>query len=310
MEVPLQEAGPTARRKTMLRLVAVILGAAALLVLGLFAWTGLRTGWREPAIERIKDAAPADWDGELTLVALNLAKLDFHRGLADFAPRDVLEDRALDVARALRTAEADIVCLSEIVKACGPVPFDQVQELAVQGGFSYHVYLPNYDFGVPGMRISAGNAVLSRFPLRAAHGQQLAGGRPFWAPTNNRRALWCEVRLGDTWVPLASIRNDSFDLANNAQQVGELLMELDGAPGVLAGDFNATPDSGPWEVWRGASQLAWLEDGSATYPAHGPMRRIDDAVWPRSWELVEEGTVGTRVSDHLGVFFRWRVPGS
>lgn len=273
-----------------------------------FAWVGLRNDWRTPQIVEREDAPSSRWRGELTLLAVNLAKLGFHRGGLDFAPQRTLEARVERAARALIDSRADVVCLSEVVSCGGPVRFHQVRALAEAAGYRYWVYLPNYDFGLPGLRVCAGNAVLSKYPLRRARGQQLAGERPFWSPTNNRRALWCEVQLGETWLRLASIRNDSFDLRNNGEQVGELLAELGEAPALIAGDLNCTPSSAPGQLWRSATHLKALDDGPATHPAEAPTRRIDDALWPPDWELVEHSVVDTGFSDHLGIVFRWRVP--
>lgn len=275
---------------------------------GAFAWVGLRSGWRTPAIVERRETPAAPWEGELTLVAVNLAKLGFHRGGLDFTPQRTLEARVDRAAQALVQHRADVVCLSEVVSCGGPVRFHQVRALAEAAGYRYWVYLPNYDFGLPGLRVCAGNAILSKHPLRRARGQQLAGERPFWSPTNNRRALWCEVQLGDAWLPLASIRNDSFDLANNGEQVRELLEVAGSAPALIAGDLNCTPTSEPGRSWRSTDSLETLPDGPPTYPSKAPTRRIDDALWPRGWELIEHGVVDTGFSDHLAVRFRWRVP--
>jgi endonuclease/exonuclease/phosphatase family metal-dependent hydrolase len=282
-----------------------------LLVAGLasaFAWVGSRGTWQTPEIVEREGLAAVSCRGELTLLAVNLAKLGFHRGGLDFTPQRTLEARVDRAARALIESRADVVCLSEVVQCGGPVRYDQVRALAEAGGYRYSVFLPNYDFGVPGLRICAGNAILSKFPLRRARGQQLAGERPFWSPTNNRRALWCELRLGAAWLPLASIRNDSFDLANNADQVRELLLETGGAPALIAGDLNCTPTSVPGRLWRSAANMEALDDGPPTHPADAPTRRIDDALWPATWELIEHAVVDTGSSDHLGVVFRWRLP--
>lgn len=294
------------RRRRYLRLALIALGLSVI-ALAAFAWTGLNPRWRTPTIHERLEAQAGDWDGELSLIGLNLAKLGFHRGGLDFAPRALLEQRVELVAEQLITEDADVVCLSEVVSSGGPVRLHQLRALAAAGNYPYWVYLPNYDFGLPGLHVCAGNGILSRFPLRNAKGRQLAGQRPFWSPTNNRRALWCEVQLGDRWVPLASIRNDSFDLGNNGVQAAECLDELNGQAALIAGDFNCTPQSEPGQLWRSAPQLAALATGPATHPADQPTRRIDDALWPRDWELLEEGLVDTSCSDHLGVLFRWRV---
>lgn len=273
-------------------------------LLVLFAWVGLRDGWKSPRIRELAVAGKKSEKSTLCVAALNLAKLGFYSGGWSFESRGVLEARLELVAEALREIDADLVCLSEIVESGGPVPVDQVRGLAERGGYRCHVYVPNYDFGLPFLRVSSGNAILSRLPLRRARGQQLSGQRPFWAPTNNRRVLWCEVEVEGQWTSLASIRNDSFDLVQNAAQVEELLDQLGHTGALLAGDFNATPDSEPGRLWRAEASLGFPSGGAPTYPAFAPSRRIDEVAWPASWELLEQGVFDCGVSDHLGVFVR------
>lgn len=280
--------------------LALASGVAGLLAL--FAWVGLRDGWKSPKILERPGVTEAIDGPTLRVAALNLAKLGFHRGGWNFEPRVAVEARMDLVAEALRTTGADVVCLSEIVERGGPVPVDQVRGLAERCGYRYRVYMPNYDFGFPLLRISSGNAILSRRPLRRARGQQLSGRRPFWAPTNNRRALWCEVLVEDRWISMASLRNDSLDPKRNAAQVSELLDQLEGEGALLAGDFNATPDSEPGRLWRAEASLEFPSQGAPTYPASAPSRRIDEVAWPASWKLVEQGVFDCGVSDHLGVF--------
>ena len=292
------------RRYRRVRLALVPLG----IVLALFAWTGLRTDWRTPRVVESEFAISPSTEGVLTIATLNLAKLGFHSGGWRFASRRSLQERLDRVADVLSGTNADLICLSEAVHRCGPVQFDQVQALAEGCGYRYRVYVPNYDFGLPFFRISSGNALLARVPLREAQGEQLAGAKPFFAPANNRRILWCEARIADRWWTVASVQNDSFDPSNNLRQVEQILERLGGAPALLAGDLNADPDSPGGQRWRNAKQLSMVARGAPTYPASEPIRRIDDVLWPNSWKLLEQDVFDTGVSDHLGVVVRLVVP--
>src|SRR6185503_12282783 len=150
--------------------------------------------------------------GELRVLALNAAKCDFHEGGISFASSATVRSRLDLVADVIRAQRADVVLLSEVVFECGPVPLNQAQYLAERCAFAHYATAENYSFGLPWFRIRSGNAVLSKLPLAPLEVVQLAGGRPFWSPTNNRRVLWCEISINGAPLLVASIRNDSFDI--------------------------------------------------------------------------------------------------
>lgn len=211
------------------------------------------------------------------------------------------------IAAAIEGERADVVFLSEVVFECGAADVDQVAYLAERGAFPYHVGGENYRFGVPFFRVRSGNAVLSTLPLRAAHVVQLAGAKPFWKPTNNRRALWCELDLGGGWLLACAVRNDSFDLANNLVQARELLAYGAGRAALLAGDFNATPGTPPLELFRASGHFVGF-DSAPTFPAAAPARCLDQILAPSTWRVVERHLVDTGVSDHLAVVSTFALP--
>jgi endonuclease/exonuclease/phosphatase family metal-dependent hydrolase len=272
-----------------------------LLVAALFALNGLDNGWRKPKTGSGGGSERTENLRELRVIAFNAAKCSFHEGGLSFASADTVRERLDRIATVIEAARADVACLSEVVMESAPAPGDQVEYLARCCEFPHFACGENYSFGLPFWRIRSGNAVLSRLPLRALENVQLAGGRPFWSPTNNRRALWFEIRINGNWLLCASIRNDSFDLANNLRQVDEILSYAGARPALLAGDFNAAPGTPPMERLRATGRFSGLLAEPATYPAHAPTRRVDQVLVPASWTVVDQRVVDTGVSDHLAV---------
>ena len=275
-----------------------LFSGGVLVLLGLFVWNGVEPSWRTP--EEGVTAHPArELPGDLHVMAYNLQKAGFHHGGLSFAAPEVVRARLDAIAELVREREIDLLFVSEIVLEAAPCPVDQVEYLARAGGFHAWVYGDNYSWGIPGCRIRSGNAVLSRFPLRGTRVQELPGPGTFWNPLNRRRLVWAEVLLGERWVPCASVRNDSFDLANNARQVDEILRALGDEGALLAGDFNAEPRDPPMRSFRSSGLFEGVFDGAPTFPASSPRRRIDTILVPRSLgQVVEERVLDVDLSDH------------
>jgi len=285
-------------RRVFLGAVVTVVSSLALGA-GLFVANGTSRAWRTPDAGTTRAPATTAPVQEVRVLAFNLAKGGFHRGGLAFAPRaDVLE-RLEALARLLREERVDLACLSEIVLEGGPCPVDQVRALAERAGYHAWAFGENYRFGLPFFRIRSGNAILSRFPLRPLEVVQLPGQRPFWNPTGNRRLLWAEARVGELALLVGSVRNDSFDLGNNARQVRFVLDALPPDPVLLAGDFNAEPHDPPLRALRESGRFNGRFDGPATYPRTG--RRIDYVLAPAGWTLVEERVLPLEISDHLPV---------
>lgn len=304
----------------MKRVLRIALAAAAsvlvvaALVLALFVWNGTRETWRVPRTGEnrhvVRSVAHPSEDGARTLrvMAFNAAKCGFHRGALEFASADEVRATLDRVASAIRAESPDLVCLSEVVMEAAPYDLDQVEYLAGACGFARWAAAENYSFGIPGFRIRSGNAVLANLELRALDVQQLAGARPFWSPTGNRRALWFEVRVNDAWLLGASIRNDSFDLANNLVQVDELIARVGERLALIAGDFNAEPGTPPMERWLAGGRFVGFAAEPPTFPAGAPTRRIDQVLAPAAWKVTDLRVVDTGVSDHLAVVATFALP--
>jgi len=289
---------------TLLGLVA--LGAA------LFAFEGSRRDWRVPSSGTLAHAARASIDVEpvrnLRVLALNAAKCGFYRRGLQFASVAEVRETLERIANAIRAEAPDLVFLSEVVMESAPHGLDQVVELARACELPHWAASENYRFGVPGWRIRSGNALLSRFELRPLEVVQLARARPVWNPTGNRRALLVEARIGGAWLQCASIRNDSFDLANNGVQVEQLLGVLGERASLVAGDFNAEPGTPPMERWMRSGRFIGFAAEPATFPAEAPTRRIDYVLAPAGWRLIEQRVVDTSASDHLAVVASFELP--
>lgn len=291
-----------ARRILLIGVVALLLVAAA------FVANGVSTGWRSPEISSTDGpGAPDPHPDELVVATWNLAKANFHRGGLRFASETDVRELLATMAAELAPHAPDLVVLTEVVREGGPCRVDQVAVLAQELGLRHRGFGENKSFGVPGLRVRAGNAVLSRFPLGDGRVVQLAGPRPFWEPTNNRRFLMCTVHTDAPFV-VGAVRNDSFDLDNNAKQAEEILAELADVSGpvLLAGDFNAEPHDRALQLFVASGRFGAGIEGPATYPARQPERRIDHVLAPAGWTRVEELVQPTELSDHRPVVVRLR----
>ena len=241
-------------------------------------------------------------------MAFNLAKCGCHRGGLSFRDAADVRDTLDEVAALIRRERVDIAFLSEIVWEAGPCPVNQVTYLAEAAGLGHYAFGENYSFGLPWYRIRSGNAVLSRGPLQAQALQQLPGPQGLLDPTNVRRALWVELDVGSHELLAACVRNDSFDLQNNAAQMAQLLDHAAQREVVLAGDFNAEPESVSIRQLLETSRWQGVPLGVPTYPARAPERQIDHVFVPSSWRAVSHAVPETTLSDHRPVIATFALP--
>jgi endonuclease/exonuclease/phosphatase family metal-dependent hydrolase len=298
------------RRKVwrqLLRAIALVLFSLVVLTLLLFVLNGKSTAWRTPSVIEITAHDEPLTTPTLRVLALNAAKCWFHEAGFKFASADTVRANLDAIAEVIDREKPDIVCLSEVVMECGPAPLDQVEYLARRCGFAHCASAENYSFGLPFYRIRSGNALLTSLPMQALTTMQLAGGTKFWSPTNNRRALWCEVSVAGQWTLVASIRNDSFDLGNNFDQTKQILAFVRDRPALLAGDFNAEPDTEPIHLILASGRFVGGPDVRPTFPAESPTRRLDRIFGPSNWKVVEQSLVDTHMSDHLGIITTFEV---
>jgi endonuclease/exonuclease/phosphatase family metal-dependent hydrolase len=298
------------RRRGLAIVRALALGIIAIVVLAVvaFVFNGANRSWRTPDTGTGGGTVARERVREVHVFACNIAKCFFHEGGFEFASTSAIRERLDRLAEIIRRERSDLVFLSEVVMEAGPAPVNQVEYLAQKCELARFAASENYNFGVPWYRIRSGNALLSRFPCTPIEVMQLHGGQPFWAPTNNRRVLWCEVEINGASLLTGSVRNDSFDLDNNLEQARELLAYVKDRPALLAGDFNAEPHTSSMSLFRAGGRSSGAIEGPPTFPAGRATRRIDYVLAPAAWELVEERVVDTGISDHLAVVAVFRVP--
>jgi endonuclease/exonuclease/phosphatase family metal-dependent hydrolase len=207
------------------------------------------------------------------------------------------------IARVIARLAPDVVCLQELDESrtrSGGV--DQAHEIArlLEKEFHFHA-VAELDDG------RFGNAVLSSLPLRL----RATGPLPRMEsrlPLVERGVLWVEVEVGGVSV---QVLNTHFSIHERERrlQVRELLGERwlahpDCAwPVVLAGDFNASPDS---RIVRSVeTRLASVAAGGRprTWSSRMPVRRIDHVFRSRELEVrgvsVPRSRLSRTASDHL-----------
>ena len=226
--------------------------------------------------------------------------------------RCVGTDRRLDVERVAEVIAAempDVVALQELdVLRRRTRTIDQAHRLAELLKMKFHFH--------PAMAVEEelyGDAILTALPERRikAEGLPLYRRVPGLEP---RGALWVEVMVGDTPV---QIINTHLGLVPQEQKrqaaalVGEKWMASDQwtAPGVLLGDFNASPYSSTYRLLRAAMRDAqtpdagWGRTPTATFPSSFPFMRIDHVFLTKGLEtLAVRSPYDARAraaSDHL-----------
>jgi endonuclease/exonuclease/phosphatase family metal-dependent hydrolase len=223
-------------------------------------------------------------------------------------------DRKIDlkrIANLLLAVEPHVVALQELdqgTRRAGGV--DQPAELAKLTGMQV-VFGRNIDFDGGGY----GTAVLTKLPVKSHTKVKL---KSFYAPTKeNPEQRGVQIlELGDEAESGLLFLNTHLDYRPpdeermaSAKTINELVAKHGDQPAILAGDLNATPESGPIEELRKQWQIAGMEaeakPSSAlpilTFPAEKPDKWIDYVlVRPaEKWEVVEVRVLDEGVvSDH------------
>ncbi|KRA66159.1 endonuclease [Caulobacter sp. Root655] len=226
--------------------------------------------------------------------------------------RCVGTDRKLDVERVAEVIAAeqpDVVALQELdVRRARTRGVDQAHRLAELLKMTSHFH--------PAMTVEEelyGDAILTWLPEKKvkADGLPLYTRIPGLEP---RGAIWVTVDVGGTPV---QIINTHLGLVPQEQRrqaaalLGEQWMAHEAwkAPGILLGDFNATPYSATYRLLRAALRDAqsqsptWRQTPTATFPSSFPFMRIDHVFLTKGLETVgvssPYGAMARVASDHL-----------
>jgi endonuclease/exonuclease/phosphatase family metal-dependent hydrolase len=216
------------------------------------------------------------------------------------------------IAKVLNDQKPDIVALEEVdqgTKRASGV--DQPAELAkLTGMHAYFGHNIDYDGG------GYGTAVLTKLPVRSAESVKL---KSFYASTPQhaeQRGVQV-LGLGDeTDPPLwflcthLDYRPKDDERMDSAHTINDLVDKHASDPAIIAGDFNATPDSAPVKEFAKHWKIAGEDSADAsqpkilTFPADKPNRRIDYVMCrpAKDWNVVEVRVIDEPMaSDHRPV---------
>ena len=246
--------------------------------------------------------------------------------------------RRQEIVAWLRLVEPDIVCLQEVCESDGR---NQARWLADAAGLGHHV---SYAAGSVINGHAFGNAVLSRWPIDASHSQPLP---PSAAPEDTDRvAVHARTNGLDVFsTHLAWRLDDGAVREQQVQVLAEWVHQVSGPDGpippIVAGDFNAEPDSTEirfmtglatlggksvyfQDAWRvaggGGPGYTWDNRNEFAVADREPDRRIDYifvgwtphcGVGVASARLVcDRALTGVHASDHFGLVAEIYGPGS
>lgn len=226
--------------------------------------------------------------------------------------RCVGTDRRLDVERVaevIAAEEPDVVALQELdVGRIRTRGVDQAHRLAELLKMTSHFH--------PAMTVEEelyGDAILTALPEKKvrAEGLPLYTRIPGLEP---RGALWITVDVQGTPV---QIINTHLGLVPQEQKrqaaalLGERWMAHEDwrAPGILLGDFNASPYSATYRMLKAVLRDAqtrtasWTRTPTATFPSNFPFMRIDHVFLTKGLETIAVrspyGPLARVASDHL-----------
>lgn len=207
--------------------------------------------------------------------------------------RCVGTDRKLDVERVAEVIAAeqpDVVALQELdVGRMRTRSVDQAHRLAELLKMTFHFH--------PAMTVEEelyGDAILTALPERRIKAKELPLYRrvPGLEP---RGALWVEVEFEGQKVQIINTHLGLIPQEQKRQAAALLGPDWMGAdewvaPGVVLGDFNATPYSATYRMLRTAlrdSQAptpTWPRPATATFPSSFPFMRIDHVFLTKGLE--------------------------
>lgn len=216
------------------------------------------------------------------------------------------------IAGVIRGARVDLVALQEVDRGVARTDRrDLPGELAALTGMTA-VFSNNFSF----QGGEYGNAILSQLPVLAwtnRHYAMLRGGEQRGLLEAVVEWRGCRLRFQSTHL---DYRPDDTERLAHVGEIRALAAVEGKEPFLIAGDFNALPDSRTVVALRTFLSDAWVEAGDgpgATFSSSAPVRRIDYCFYKAGRGIRPESArvlVGTEASDHLPVVFQFRATGA
>jgi len=200
------------------------------------------------------------------------------------------------IARVILDADPDLVALQEVdFRTRRARGYDLATELGLRTKMaSIFARAMEHDGG------EYGEAILSRYTFESTRRIPL----PYTGDNEPRAAIKGVVHLPGG-QPLAFIGThldhaSASDRDAQARALDEALAAVE-VPAILAGDFNATPESSTIAILKERWTLAGGENPAPTYPSDNPRIKIDYVMFAPAhrWEVLETRVIQDEVaSDH------------
>jgi len=204
------------------------------------------------------------------------------------------------IAALIKAQAADLVALQEVERGTQRTQRrDLPAELAQLTGLTVR-----FARTIPYQGGEYGTAVLSRFPIRrVAHtplkvigqGEQ-RGVQQVWVDVHGTEILFLNTHLDH--------RRDPAERERSVVEIRELVAAAGPVPVIVAGDFNAVPDSRAIATMREFLTDAWTVAGRGpgfTIPVRQPNRRIDYVWVSPHFTPVRMEVLSSEASDHLPI---------
>lgn len=263
---------------------------------------GYRVSARDPVVLGQREIIVANWPGRksASLPTLGDETARGERSLR-IASYNVHECTGVDFRRdperigaVIRSLDADIVALQEVLSEPGPAPSSQVRFLAEKTGMYMAVAGPT----IRKADGQFGNALLSRFPITKVRLHDISVGA--FEP---RGIIDADIQVGDLSVRVLATHFGQWptERKRQAQRLLEILGDNTEDPAIVMGDMNGWIPGSP--VLRRLEERLGKAATRRSYPAPFPLLPLD-RIWllPAGYRLVAEAPrsrLARIASDHL-----------
>lgn len=226
----------------------------------------------------------------------------------EFASKSEIRDRLIAISEVINREQPDLVVLLDVLTEFTLCDINQPRSIAEATGMHCWAYGENFQVGWPFLRVTGGNAILSRRPLQGLENSDRPGAQPFWNVDPTHRSLWCQIEIDGHLVRVGAVRLSTKSPEIRLAQVRQLVEASGGEPALLAGNFQAEPDEPSFAPLRDAARWGEPHTEPGTFPARAPKSRLDQVLAPREWQLVREAVLDTELAGHRPVVCEFRLP--